>query len=91
MERECERCVKMKHTFWEEDPVGDLLTYLRQHRTWVKKLVTIAHYAKAFDLHFILNRAILLQWKPELIMKGQKIMCMRMEHFIFLNSVAFLP
>jgi hypothetical protein len=38
-----------------------------------------------------MNRAILLQWQPELIMNGQKIMCMRMEHLIFLDSVSFLP
>jgi hypothetical protein len=30
IERECERCGKRKHTFWEEDPEGDLLTYLCQ-------------------------------------------------------------
>jgi hypothetical protein len=51
----------------------------------------MAHNAKAFDLHFILNRAIFLKWRPELIMKGQKIMCMTMEHLKFIDSICFLP
>jgi len=38
-----------------------------------------------------LNRAILLKWKPELIVNGLKIMCMKMEHLVFLDSVYFLP
>jgi hypothetical protein len=33
----------------------------------------MAHNAKAFDLNFILKRAIFLTWQPELIMSGQKI------------------
>ena len=51
----------------------------------------IAHNAKAFDLHFIPNRAIFLKWKVELIMNSLKIMCMRMEHFLFLDRISFLP
>ena len=62
------------------DPVGDLLTYLCEPRTWVKQIIAIAHNAKAFDLHFILNRAVLLKWRLELVMSGQKIILMKMEH-----------
>lgn len=40
----------------------------------------IAHNAKTLDLHFILNRDILLKWKVELIMNGKKIMCLQTEH-----------
>ena len=71
--------------------MGDLLSNLTEPRPWVNKIVAIAHNAKAFDIHFILNRAILLKWKPELIMNGLKIMCMKMEHLMFLDSVSFLP
>jgi len=67
------RCGQRKHSLWD-DPLGDMLTYLWKPRPWADKIVTIAHNAKAFDLHFILNRAILLKWKPELIMTGLKIM-----------------
>jgi len=75
-EEDCGECVRFgqrKHTFWD-DPVGELLLYLRQPRPWANKNVAIAHKAKAFDLHFILNKAIILKWKSELIMSELKIM-----------------
>jgi len=71
--------------FWQ-DPVGFLLSYLNEPRPWANKIVATAHNAKAFELHFILNRAIQLKWKPELIMNGLKILCMKMEHLVFLIS-----
>ena len=51
----------------------------------------IVHNAKAFNLHFILNRAILLKWQVEQIMDGMKIMCVRVDHLVFLDSVFLLP
>jgi hypothetical protein len=90
IERECIRCGKRKHSFWE-DPVGDLLTYLCEPRPWVSKVIAIAHNAKAFYLHFILNRAILLKWQPELIKNGMKIMSIKFEHMVFLDSVSYMP
>jgi len=59
----CVRCGQRRQSFWE-DPVRDMLTYLCKPRPWAKKIVAIAHNAKAFDLHIILNRAIMLKWKP---------------------------
>jgi len=87
---ECVRCGRRKHSFWD-NPVGDLLTYLWKLRPWANKVVAIAHNDKAFDLHFILNRATMWKWKPELIMSGLKIMCMKMEHLDFLDCVSVLP
>jgi len=71
--------------------LGSMLSYLCEPRPWVNKINAIAHNAKAFDLQFTLNRAIFLNWQPELIMNGLKIMCMKMEHLVFLDSVYFLP
>jgi len=67
-----------------------MLSYLCESRPWVKKTIVIVHNAKAFDLHFILNRSILLKWQVELIMNGMKIMCMRVEHLVF-PDISFLP
>jgi len=83
------RCGKRKNSFWD-DPLGDIQTYLREPRHWANKIVAIVHNAKAFDFHFILNRAIVLKWKPELIMNELKIMCMKTEHLVFLD-VSLLP
>jgi hypothetical protein len=49
------------NTFWEDDPVGKLLNFLCKPRPWAKKVVANAHNAKAYALHFILNRAIKLK------------------------------
>jgi len=68
-----------------------MLTYLTEPNPWVNKIVAIAHNAKAFDLQFFLNRAILLKWEQELILNELKIMCMKMEHLVFLDSVSLLP
>ena len=89
-ERGCERCGICKHAFWD-NRVGDLLTYLCEPRPWVKQIIAIVHNAKAFDLHFILSRAVLLKWRPGLVMSGQKIILMKMEHIKFINSISFLP
>jgi len=68
-----------------------VLTYLCVSRPWANMIVAIAHNAKEFDLHFIRNRAIVTKWKPDLIMNGLKIICMKMEQHVFLDSVSFLP
>jgi len=85
-----ELCGSNRHSFWD-DPLGDLLTNLCESRPWANKIVAIAHNAKAYDLHFILNRAIMLKCKPELITNGLKIISIKMEHLVFLDSLSFLP
>ena len=68
----------------------DLLNYLCEPLPLASKIVAIAHNAKAFDLHFILIMAILLKWKPDLITNCLKIISIKMEHLVFLDSVSFL-
>jgi hypothetical protein len=68
-----------------------MLTYLCDPRLWVKQTVVNAHNAKEFDLQIILNRAIFLKWRPEVIMNGEKIMCMTFEHMKYIDSISFLP
>jgi hypothetical protein len=87
---DCKRCGRRRHYYWN-DPVGDHLTYLCEPCPWDNKIVVIAHNAKAFDLHFILNRAIMLKWKPELVTNFFKIMSMKMELLAFFDTVCFLP
>ena len=89
-EQDCARCGKRQHSFFE-DPVGDLLSYLCEPRPWCKKVVAIAHNAKAFDVQFILNRAILLKWTPKLILNGLKIVSMKIHHIQFLDLVSYMP
>ena len=82
---DCERCYRRRHSF-RADFVGDLLTYNCEPRPWDNKIVAIAHNVKAFDLHFILNRPIMLKWKPELITNGLIFISMKMEHNIYCTT-----
>ena len=69
----------------------DLITYLFEPTPWARKIIAIVHYAKAFDLHFILSTAVLLKWRLELVIRGKKIILMKMEHIKFIDSICFLP
>ena len=84
------QCGIRKHTFWEHI-VGDMLSYICEPQTWVRQIFAITYKGNAFDLHFILNRVVLLKWRTELVMSGQKIIMMNIEHMKFIDSVFFLP
>jgi len=89
IDQDCERCGKRKYSF--EDPVGDLLAYLCEPRPWCNRVVAVAHNARGYDAQFKLQRAILLKWRPKLILNGLKIICMWMEHVTFIDSISYLP
>jgi hypothetical protein len=74
---DCERCGKRRHSLFD-DTVGDLLSYLCEPRRWCDKVIAIAHNAKVFVSQFILRRAIILKWTPDLILTGLKIISMKM-------------
>ena len=79
-----------KNSFWDY-PVGSMLSYLCKPLPCVNKIIALAHNAKTFNIQFILICAILLKWRPELIMYELKIMCMKIENLEFLDSVSILP
>ena len=80
IDTDCGRCGRRRHSFWE-DHVGDLLSHLCEPRPWSKRV--IAHNARGFDAQFILDTAIVLKWTPELILNGQKIIRMTINHVTF--------
>jgi hypothetical protein len=90
IEQDCLQCGRLLHSFWQ-DPAGDVLFYLCEQRPWVNKVIAITNNAKSYDLQFLLNRAILLKWQPEIILNGLKKMCLKFEHIVFLESVSFMP
>ena len=52
-------------------------------------MAAIALNTKAFDIHFIRKRGIILKWKPQLITHGQKFKGMKMEHLVFLAACPY--
>ena len=90
MNEDCQRFGKRKHSFWT-DVVGDLISYTFNSRPWADRIVAIAHNAKAFDLHFVLNRLVRMKLLPEhLILNWQKIMCLNVENVTWLDSLNYL-
>ena len=90
IDEDCERCGKRNNSF-RDDAIGALLSYVCEPRPCVSKVVAIAHIAKAFDSQIVLNRAILMKWKPELILSGLKMVYMKVEHMLFIGSLSYLP
>ena len=90
VEPACLQWLVRKHSFWD-NPECSMLSYLCEPRPWFNKVIAIVHNAIAFDLQFILILAILLKWRHKMLMNGLKIMCMKMEHMVFLDSMSFLP
>ena len=90
IDEDYECCRKRKHSYFK-DPVSDLVTHLYEPRGWYDLVVAIAHNARSYVAQCILKRAILLKWKPELNLNGSKIICMRMEHLQFIDSISYLP
>jgi hypothetical protein len=71
--------------------VVNLLTLLCEPRPCFRLIIAIDHKPKAFDLQFKLSRAVPLKWRPEIVMSGQKIIIMKMEHPKFIDGIRFLP
>ena len=83
------RCGKRKHSFWNY-PVRAIYL-ICVNRTPGPKRFSDSSQSKGVDLRFILNRAVLLKWQSKLLRNGLNIMCMKMEHIVFLDSEFFLP
>jgi G:T-mismatch repair DNA endonuclease (very short patch repair protein) len=87
----CPQCGERKHSFWGGDCIEQFMNYLTRDRPFCDKIIAIAHNARAYDLMFILDYAVKSGWLPDLILNGAKILCMKMEHVTFLDSLNFLP
>ncbi|KAJ8962391.1 hypothetical protein NQ318_018375, partial [Aromia moschata] len=75
-----------------EDVIGSFMKYLTEVRKKFKQVIVIAHNGKAFDHQFILNYILVnTDLNPELIMRGTKIISMKMENVKFLDSLNYFP
>jgi hypothetical protein len=59
-------------------------------RPWASKVIAIAHYAKAFDLHFILN-SHLTEMAVGTDYERNENLSKKFEHPVFLDSVSDMP
>jgi hypothetical protein len=67
---DCERCGMRRHSFFE-DPVGDLLSYLCEPRSWCKKVMAIAHNARLLIRSLFCIEPSFLNRIPKLFYMGK--------------------
>jgi hypothetical protein len=88
MEVDCKQCGKRTHG---EDPIGKFIEYLRLSRPFADKVYVISFNSRGYDAQFLLRKFLELSWSPDSIMDGSKILSMKVEGLIFLDSLNFLP
>ncbi|KAK5641406.1 hypothetical protein RI129_009954 [Pyrocoelia pectoralis] len=68
------------------------MEYVLTSRKKFKKVIVVAHNGQAFDHQFVLNYVLNeTHVKPELIMRGSKILMMAIGNVKFIDSLNFFP
>jgi hypothetical protein len=91
----CTTCKSRQHIFHNlDDPsINVTAQFIDYLKSFPKKteLLIIAHNAKSYDGVFLLQELINRQIKPDLILQGAKIICMKTGNWKFIDSLMFLP
>lgn len=87
----CQKC-KFRTTIKKKNVISDFLAYILTQRKIFKNIIVVAHNGQAYDHQFILNHILEnTSLKPELIMRGTKIILMILENIKFLDSLNYFP
>ena len=91
----CTACKARQHIFHSLDDrnvnvVGQFIDYLHSISR-KSEILVIAHNAQSFDAVLCLQEVFARKIKPELILRGQKIICMTVGNWKFIDSLSFLP
>jgi hypothetical protein len=91
----CTVCKTRQHTFHNLDDeninvMSQFFDYLQSFPAKTEILL-IAHNSKSFDGVFALQEIISRKLKPDLILNGAKILCMKVGTWKFIDSLMFLP
>jgi hypothetical protein len=82
----------VKHNFLKKPPVEWMMNYIMRQRKLFEQVVVIAHNGQAYDHQFVLNYILTkTHIKPELIMRGTKIVQMVVDNVKFIDSLNFFP
>lgn len=74
------------------DIIDDFMKYVLNIRNKFKKVIVIAHNGQAFDHQFILKYLLeKTSHKPELIMRGSKIILLEIDRVKFIDSLNYFP
>jgi hypothetical protein len=91
----CTVCKNRQHIFHNLDDrninvMGQFIEYLQSFKG-KHELILVAHNARSFDAVFVLQEIIARKLKPELILQGAKIICMKVGNWKWIDSLMFLP
>ena len=87
MTEECD-CRRHRQIFSGEDTIKKFVDWILRE----KKAISLAHNARAFDLHLVLEQLHAQGIKPSnIIQTGCKVMKLKVGQVIFLDSLNFLP
>lgn len=88
----CEYCGVRIHIIKKNNCIQNFFEYVLNIRKAYKQVIIIAHNGSGFDHQFVLNYAITkTQIVPELIMRGSKIIMMKLFNVKFLDSMNYFP
>ncbi|XP_036139539.1 uncharacterized protein LOC118644656 [Monomorium pharaonis] len=99
LEEDATRCrwCGIREFVFRDDPVKQFVDFVTRLTKCFKKIICIAHNAKAFhikDAQFILKYLVEkteMTEKPELILNGTKIIAITLGHVKFIDSVNYMP
>jgi DNA polymerase type B, organellar and viral len=91
IENECSNCGVRKHIFERENTLNDFFGYLMNIDGKFNSVIVIAHNARSYDGHFMLQ-AILENRNddPSIIVNGSQIIAMSFTRYRFIDSLNFL-
>ncbi|KAG8233074.1 hypothetical protein J437_LFUL013074 [Ladona fulva] len=88
----CGTCGIRQHCFAGFDPVEKFFAYLTLPRSQFKQVICIAHNLQGYDGQFLLRHIVSnMKNMPDVLMRGTKIISMRLEGLTFIDSLNFLP
>lgn len=87
----CQKC-KFRVTVLMKNIISEFISYILEQRKKFKNIVVIAHNGQAYDHQFVLDYILQkTNLKPELIMRGSKIILMTIGNIKFLDSLNYFP
>ncbi|KAJ8915407.1 hypothetical protein NQ315_008296 [Exocentrus adspersus] len=88
----CKKCGVRLHVLRCNDPISRFMEFILGQRKIFKQVVVVAHNGQAFDHQFVLNYILTAtDLKPDLIMRGTKIIMMSLGNVKFLDSLNYFP
>ncbi|XP_031338670.1 uncharacterized protein LOC116167447, partial [Photinus pyralis] len=85
-------CAVRRQILKFSDVIERFVHYILEIKKRFKRVIVLAHNGQAYDHQFILNYILTkTKFKPEMIMRGSKIISMYIDNVTFLDSLNYFP